>query len=113
MLIPRVVVSTALILASLTALALPASAARRRAAPAPVSGRASTVNMTCAQAKSAVDSSGAIVLGTGGQTYDRFVKFETYCPTGYYARPAWEPTRDKAQCYIGYYCDPSPPFLRP
>ena len=35
--------------------------------------RPSTLGMSCGQAQYLVRSSGAIVLSTGGQTYDRFV----------------------------------------
>ncbi len=80
--------------------------------PALAAGRASTTTMSCAQAKATVDRSGAVVLGTGGQTYDRFVRQGNFCPIGTFARPAWAPTRDSAQCYIGYYCASAPPFFR-
>jgi hypothetical protein len=71
--------------------------------------RPSTTTLTCAAAKALVERSGAIVLGTGGQTYDRFVRFESLCPLGYSARPAFAPTRDNRQCYIGFYCTSGPP----
>ena len=41
--------------------------------------RPSTVAMSCAQARNVVASSGAIVLGTGGYTYDRFVADRRFC----------------------------------
>jgi hypothetical protein len=68
--------------------------------------------MKCNAAASLVQRSGAIVLATGGQTYDRFVSTETYCPTGYYARAAFVPTADNPQCYIGYYCSSASPMWR-
>ena len=41
--------------------------------------RPSTVDMRCAQAAGIVAAQGAIVLGTGGFTYDRFVSDVGYC----------------------------------
>jgi len=41
--------------------------------------RPSTVTMTCAQAAGLVASRGAIVLGTGGLTFDRFVSDRRFC----------------------------------
>jgi hypothetical protein len=74
------------------------------AGPADAQGRPSTLALTCRSAASLVAQRGAIVLGTGGQTYDRFVSNETFCPVGLYARPAAVPTRDNPQCVIGFYC---------
>jgi hypothetical protein len=66
--------------------------------------RPSTTTMTCAQAADLVQANGAIVLGTGGHTYDRFVSHQGYCGIGEVTRPAWVPTRDSASCFIGYTC---------
>src|SRR3954451_17348236 len=41
--------------------------------------RPSTTAMTCQQAASLVYARGAIVLGTGGYTYDRFVRDRSFC----------------------------------
>lgn len=68
--------------------------------------RPSTVNMTCAQAQATVQSAGAIVLGTGGFSYDRFVRNEGMCTAQEIAVPTWAPTRDVAQCMVGYVCEP-------
>ena len=73
--------------------------------------RPSTTRMTCAAAGSLVAQRKAIVLGTGGDTYDRFVVTEGYCATGTYGRPAFVPTRDNPQCHIGYYCSNTPPMF--
>jgi len=53
-----------------------------------------------------------VVLGTGPDIYDRYVANESFCPTGYYARPAFLPTRDNPRCFVGYYCSGIPPFSR-
>jgi len=77
--------------------------------------RPSTMNMSCAQAQGLVRSSGAVVLGTGGMSYDRYVARDGFCQRDEMETPAWVPSRDSAQCFIGYTCesrsgrDPSPP----
>ncbi len=80
------------------------------APPAHAAGRPSTTTMTCQSAQALVARAGAIVLGTGGQTYDRFVRFESACATGLYGHPAFRPTRDNPQCNIGYYCTAERPI---
>ena len=76
------------------------------AAPAAqAQGRPNTVNMSCAQAQALVQRSGAIVLGTGGQTYDRYVSSRAYCTPSEITKPAWAPTADTAQCLIGFRCE--------
>ena len=66
--------------------------------------RASTLNMTCAQARAEVARRGAVVLGTGRDTYDRFVSNRNYCEINEQLEPVWVPTRDVPQCPIGYRC---------
>lgn len=61
--------------------------------------------MTCSQAQGLVKSSGAAVLTTGNRTYFRFVASAAYCvdmnPS---LKPEFAPTRDNAQCFVGYGC---------
>ena len=67
--------------------------------------RPSTTAMTCQQAASLVYARGAIVLGTGGYTYDRFVRDRSFCQvTEALERSAWVPTRDTPTCFVGYRC---------
>ncbi len=66
--------------------------------------RPSTVNMTCGQAAGLVAARGAIVLGTGGYTYDRFVHHRGFCLITETTRAAFVPTRDNRQCFVGYTC---------
>ena len=73
-------------------------------------GRPSTTGMTCGQAARLVATRGAVVLATGRDTYDRYVRSPGFCDSGYYARPAFVPARDNPQCNIGYYCSSMPPF---
>jgi hypothetical protein len=67
-------------------------------------GRPSTVRMTCAQARGLVAAHGAIVLGTGGYTYDRFVAHRGFCLITESTRAAWAPTIDTPHCPVGYTC---------
>ena len=66
--------------------------------------RPSSVAMTCPQAAGLVASHGAVVLGTGGYTYDRFVAHGGFCLRSEVTEPAWVPTRDTPQCFVGYRC---------
>jgi hypothetical protein len=66
--------------------------------------RPSTTRMTCAQAAGVVASRGGIVLGTGGHTYDRFVAHRGFCLITEMTEPAWVPTVDTPQCFVGYRC---------
>jgi hypothetical protein len=73
--------------------------------------RLSTVAMSCGHAAGLVTSAGAIVLGTGGQTYDRFVRDRSFCVHGEITEAVWVPARDTPQCFVGYRCK-SPATLR-
>jgi hypothetical protein len=66
--------------------------------------RPSSVAMSCRQAAGLVASHGALVLGTGGFTYDRFVTDHRFCLRTESTQPAWVPTRDTPQCFVGYRC---------
>lgn len=66
--------------------------------------RPSTPSLPCARAAALVQSQGAIVLGTGVYSYDRFVSSGSYCQVGEFADPAWVPSADNPQCSVGYRC---------
>lgn len=66
--------------------------------------RPSSVHMRCGQAAALVASRGAIVLGTGGYTYDRFVADRRFCLRSEVTEPAWVPAADTPQCFVGYRC---------
>jgi hypothetical protein len=66
--------------------------------------RASTTTLSCGQAKAMVDRSGGLVLGTGGQTYDRFVRDRSFCEVTEITVPAFVPAGDTPRCFIGYRC---------
>ena len=69
--------------------------------------RPSSVAMSCGQARNLVASRGVIVLGTGGYTYDRFVTDRRFCLPTEVTEPAWVPTANSRQCFIGYRCKES------
>jgi hypothetical protein len=66
--------------------------------------RPSTPGMTCNQARGIVFSRGAVVLGTGTYTYDRYVRDRTFCEFNETIEPGFVPTRDTPQCPVGYLC---------
>ncbi|TCT03316.1 hypothetical protein [Aquabacter spiritensis] len=67
-----------------------------------------TLTMTCAEAKAMVNNSTGIVLSTGPNTFNRYVKDIAYCAGAQVTKEQWVPTRDVAQCAIGSTCvDPA------
>lgn len=70
--------------------------------------RPSTVKMPCGASRQMVLARGAIVLGTGGHTYDRFVRDESFCAVGEYIQQAFVPSLDTPSCFVGYRCKQGP-----
>jgi len=66
--------------------------------------RPATPSMSCSAAAALVAQRGAIVLTTGPNTYDRYVRDLSFCAGSEELKPEWVRTRDKAQCFIGYTC---------
>ena len=66
--------------------------------------RLSTTTMPCGVAAGLVSSRGAIVLGTGSHTYDRFVRDVGFCERDETTEPAWALAADTPQCFVGYRC---------
>ena len=67
--------------------------------------RPDTLHMSCRAASDLVRRSGAIVLSTGPNIYDRYVANEGFCERDEEARPQWLATMDTPQCFVGYYCE--------
>ncbi|MGE7469039.1 hypothetical protein ACQKLX_06345 [Bosea sp. NPDC003192] len=67
-------------------------------------GRPQSPERSCAANRQSVLANGAIVLGTGGYTYDRFVRDRSFCQFDETTFPAWVPARDTPQCFVGYRC---------
>lgn len=66
--------------------------------------RPSTTSMPCGASQRLVLSNGAVVLGTGGYTYDRFVRDGSFCAIGEYAQQAVVQSLDTPHCFVGYRC---------
>lgn len=82
------------------------------ASGAPAQGRPDTTRMSCRQAAGLVQAHGAVVLGTGGHTYDRFVRDRRFCQVTEATRSAFVPAADHPHCFVGYTCfEPSRPFF--
>ena len=78
------------------------------ASPAMAQSRPSTVDRSCEASRALVARNGAIVLGTGGHTYDRFVASRNFCQYDELLDPAFVPSGDTAQCFVGYRCKTGP-----
>ncbi|MBF9233401.1 hypothetical protein [Microvirga alba] len=70
-----------------------------------------TTALPCRQAQQIVAGRGAAVLNTGPYTYDRYVRDRSFCQIDEYLDPAWLPTRDTPQCFVGYRCKTGPSDL--
>lgn len=70
--------------------------------------RPSTVDIPCQASRQLVFARGAIVLGTGGATYDRFVRDRSFCDVTEYAQSAYVPSPETPRCFIGYRCKQGP-----
>jgi hypothetical protein len=70
--------------------------------------RPSSPALPCRTSQQLVLARGAVVLGTGGFGYDRFVRDRNFCEVNEYVDPAWVPSLDTPQCFIGYRCKPGP-----
>ncbi|MDB5543592.1 MAG: hypothetical protein JWO64_741 [Hyphomicrobiales bacterium] len=66
--------------------------------------RLDTMRMTCATSADIVRRSGAIVLHSGPNIYDRYVSSQNFCFRDEIMKPTWVPAADKAQCFVGYRC---------
>lgn len=66
--------------------------------------RPSSVAMTCAQTARVILDRGVVVLGTGGQTFDRYVRDRSFCEPTEITIRSFVPTQDNPECFIGYRC---------
>jgi len=67
-----------------------------------------TTGRPCSADRALVNDRGAVVLSTGQYTYGRFVRDARYCQVDQYPQPAWVPSDDTAQCFVGYRCADGP-----
>ena len=73
-------------------------------ASAQAQARPATVDLPCSTSRELVFAQGSVVLGTGGITYDRFVRDRSFCEITEATESAFAPTLDTPQCFIGYRC---------
>ena len=67
-----------------------------------------TTARTCSEDRALVSARGAVVLSTSAMTYARYVKDAAYCLVDQYPAPAWVPSADNPQCFVGYRCKDGP-----
>lgn len=72
--------------------------------PVQAQNRPLTRTMSCAAAQSLVARQGSIVLDTDRFIYDRYVRNNSFCLNLQTTRPAWVPTKDTPNCFIGFTC---------
>lgn len=70
----------------------------------PALARPASWAMTCGQARTLVQSQGAVVINFSPTVYERVVSAANFCFPGQTLRPEFAPTRDVRQCFIGYSC---------
>ena len=65
--------------------------------------------MKCAAVQTAVANNGAVILHYGKGLYERVVTDGSYCNSAarQFAEAFWAPTKDNAQCFVGYTCEDS------
>jgi hypothetical protein len=64
-----------------------------------------TPRLPCRTIAETVAQRGAALLSTGRDTFDRYVSDQGHCSRDEELRPAWAPSADKAQCFVGYTCE--------
>ncbi|MDI4663205.1 hypothetical protein K9U40_02450 [Xanthobacter autotrophicus] len=72
--------------------------------PVLAQARPDTLAMSCRDAAALVNARGAVVLGTGPNIYDRYVREIRFCSAAEQLKPEWVKTRDNPQCFVGYTC---------
>lgn len=60
--------------------------------------------MSCASTRGLVQQSGAVIIATGPNLFDRFVTDSGYCSISQRTAPAWLATADDDQCLVGQRC---------
>lgn len=63
-------------------------------------GMAQTRTMSCADVQALVAKRGAVMLATGPNTYDRYVRDNSYCTYPEQVNPEWVPTLN-GSCNVG------------
>ncbi len=84
---------------TLLALTLSLTASAALAQPRPYTPR-----MSCNSASQMVTTNGAVIADTGPNTFDRFVRDRSFCTPSEETIPAFVPSADNRQCFIGWTC---------
>jgi hypothetical protein len=66
--------------------------------------RPNSLSMSCASTRGLVANTGAVIIGTGPDIFDRYVTDAGYCTINQKAEPAWLATADEPQCLVGRRC---------
>ena len=66
--------------------------------------RSDTNRMACSATRTLVAQHGGIVLGSGPSLFDRYVSSRAACESTQIIEPAYVPTSDNQQCFVGYRC---------
>jgi hypothetical protein len=74
------------------------------ASAAHAQSRPNSLTMSCAAIGRLVQQQGTVVLGTGAFSYDRYVSGGNACGPAERPDPAWIPSADNQQCFVGYRC---------
>jgi hypothetical protein len=74
------------------------------ASAAHAQSRPNSLALSCDAVARLVNRQGAVVLGTGTFTYDRYVSSGSFCGPAERPDPAWIPAADTQQCFAGYRC---------
>lgn len=64
----------------------------------------STRNLTCEAAKKLVQTQGAVLLSTGPDLFDSYVRDRTFCTPSEQTIVNFIPTQDNKTCFVGYTC---------
>ncbi len=63
-----------------------------------------SLTMTCGQTRALVERSGAAVIATGADGFDRYVSRRSFCMPDQELRSSFVRTADNPQCHIGDRC---------
>ena len=63
-----------------------------------------SLTMNCTHARAVVQQSGAVVMYTGPDIFDRYVSSGSYCAGNEWTEPAWVVTTDQKHCLVGQVC---------
>jgi hypothetical protein len=80
--------------------------------PAHAISRYNSMDMSCAAARDHIAREGAVILRYRSARhpsltlYDRYVRDGGFCATSLTTEPAYVPTADLRQCFVGYRCVP-------